>query len=254
MYSADEELIEALAARSGLVCLVGAGGKKTTLYRLAAAHPGRVGVTSSVFIPIFPDTLEASRVIADEEHLASAVTEAAAIARVVAFASPSTKHGRLGGVSPAFIHTIHQAANFDVMLIKADGARTSWIKAPEDDEPQIPEGATTVIPIVSVRAIGEQLTEKIAHRIDRITEVTGARPGETITSTHVARLLTSEKGSLKHTGKAIVVPLINMVDGPEQETQARDAAEEALDLSPCFDRVVLSSMRRPRPLVAIIER
>jgi probable selenium-dependent hydroxylase accessory protein YqeC len=250
----DQALIDVLSARSGLVCVVGAGGKKTTLYRLAAAHPGRVGVTSTVFIPNFPETLEAHRVIADEEHLVSAVTEAATTARTVAFVLPSTKHGRLGGVPPTLINTIHEAARFDVTFIKADGARTRWIKAPEDDEPQIPEGATTVIPVVSARAIGEPLTEQIAHRVERVTEVTGARPGEVITPTHVARLLASEKGSLKGAGQAAIVPLINMVDGPERETRARQAAEEALALSPRFDRVVLAAMRRSDPLVAVVKR
>ena len=42
-------LLDLLAARTGLVCAVGAGGKKSTLYRLAEAHrlagTGRVGLT-----------------------------------------------------------------------------------------------------------------------------------------------------------------------------------------------------------------
>jgi hypothetical protein len=62
----NQELIEVLDARSGMVCLVGAGGKKTTLYRLASIHPGRIGVTSTVAIPPFPETLEAYKVIAQE--------------------------------------------------------------------------------------------------------------------------------------------------------------------------------------------
>ena len=48
------DLFEVLGARGGVVCLVGAAGKKTTLYRLASEHPGRVGVTATVHIPYFP--------------------------------------------------------------------------------------------------------------------------------------------------------------------------------------------------------
>ena len=32
------DLLDALGARRGMVCAVGAGGKKSTLYRLAEAH------------------------------------------------------------------------------------------------------------------------------------------------------------------------------------------------------------------------
>ena len=44
----EVDLLDALEAHSGLVCFVGAGGKKTILYRLGAAHPGRVGITATL--------------------------------------------------------------------------------------------------------------------------------------------------------------------------------------------------------------
>ncbi|MDQ3774178.1 MAG: hypothetical protein M3461_07335, partial [Pseudomonadota bacterium] len=59
-----EALLEALAATRGLVALVGAGGKKTTLYRLARAHAGRIGITATVAIPPFPADLGAHVIVA----------------------------------------------------------------------------------------------------------------------------------------------------------------------------------------------
>lgn len=249
---ADEKLLEALAARRGVVCLVGAGGKKTTLYRLARAHGGRVGITSTVAIPPFPEALAAQRVIADD--LLPQVVEAAARARVVAFAKPSTKPGRLGGLEPREVAAILTAAGFDIILVKADGARSRWIKAPEIDEPQLPEEANTVIPVVSARAIGEPLSERIAHRVDRLAAVLEMRPGELLTAGHIARLLASVEGMLKEVGSATVVPLINMVDNKAIRDLAWEAATEALSLSRRFDRVVLACMRHPIPLVGVVER
>ena len=43
----NAELVSALGATRGIVCLVGAGGKKTTMYALARAHPGRVLLSST---------------------------------------------------------------------------------------------------------------------------------------------------------------------------------------------------------------
>jgi len=247
-------LIEALQAAGGLVCLVGAGGKKSTMYRLAALHPGRVGVTATVMIPPFPRTLEAFRVVEPPPQLERAVVAAARDHRVVAFATPSDKHGRLGGVERQDLERLHAAAGFEVTLVKADGARSRWIKAPGEQEPQIPPGARTVIPVVSAGVIGQPLDERIAHRVDRVSAVTGAQPGELLGPEHVARLLTSAEGALKQVGDAGVVPLVNMVDDAGAEAAARAVAELALARSRRFDRVVLASMRRPDPLVAVIER
>jgi len=118
----------------------------------------------------------------------------------------------------------------------------------------IPEGTTTVIPIVSARAIGQPLTEEVAHRLSRVEAITGAEYGEPITPNHVARLLAHEQGALKGTGVATVVPVINMVDDPEHETLALEAARAALQLTDRFDRVVLTSHRQTNRLVNVVTR
>jgi probable selenium-dependent hydroxylase accessory protein YqeC len=111
-----------------------------------------------------------------------------------------------------------------------------------------------VIPIVSARAIGEPLTEVVAHRLSHLEAVTGARYNEPITPTHLARLLASPQGALKNVGDAVVVPVINMVDDPRREELARQAALMALELSERFDRVVLTSHKQTRRLVDVVAR
>jgi probable selenium-dependent hydroxylase accessory protein YqeC len=248
-----QALLEALAATRGLVALVGAGGKKTTLYRLARAHLGRIGITATVAIPPFPEDLGAHVIVAGTSALPTLVAEAQQH-RIVAFARPSDKPDRLAGLPPGEVRRIHESAGFDVTLVKADGARSRWIKAPDPDEPQLPEGVDTVIPVVSARAIGERLREDIAHRVDRITAITGAQPGDIITPDLVARLLADEQGALKGAGKATMVPLINMVDNDEIAVVARQAARWALALTRRFDRVILASMNAESPLVEIVAR
>ncbi len=249
-----DALIDLLDARSGIVCAVGAGGKKTTLYHLAGLHPGRVGITSTVPIAHFPPTLPAYTVIADAEILVKAVQEAGTRHRRVAFARPEVKRARYGGLAGELISEIYEAAGFDCLLVKADGARMRWVKAPEVAEPLIPPGAVTVLPLVSARAIGEPLTEEIAHRPARVEAITGARLGETLSATHVARLLASPDGALKNTERANVVPVINMVDNGSLRSVAERAAREALDLTDRFDRVVLTSATLGDPLVRVVVR
>jgi probable selenium-dependent hydroxylase accessory protein YqeC len=247
-------LIDALRAHSGVICAVGAGGKKSVLYQLAREHPGRFALTATVHTTVFPDDLPAESVIDDSPALRERVLSVDA-SRSVAYACPSTKPGRHAGVPADTIRSLHDSGRFAATFVKADGARMRWIKSPAEGEPVLAGGAELVIPVVSAKAIGEPLSERVAHRVDRVAAVTGVAPGETLTPEAVGRLLASGEGSLKGTPGTRVAPLINMVDNDFQEKLARAAAEAAIAMTSRFDSVVLCCLRRPgRPVVAVVAR
>lgn len=247
-----DELLEALAARSGLVAFVGAGGKKTAMYRLAAHHPGPLGLTTTVRMTDFPEDLDAVRVLGEPGELTAGVPKAAEGSRRVAFAGPSYREGRLTGVSPEFVAEFHARAGFAATYVKADGARMRWIKAPGQGEPRLPPGVSTVVGVVSARVLGRPFDERIAHRLEELAAITGLEPGEPIAPEHVARLLVHPQGAAKGVGEAELVPLINMVDDEAAEAAARAVADRALAEAPPFRRVVLAAMARERPLVAVV--
>lgn len=249
-----ESILDVLEAHHGIVCAVGAGGKKTTLYRLAAAHPGRVGITTTVFMAPFPPELQAERIIAPQAELAAAVVKSARANQRVLFACPSEKPARLGGVSVHAVAPLHEEAGFELTLVKADGARMRQIKAPAAQEPNIPTGADVILFVVSAGAIGQPLDETVAHRVDRLESVTGAHRGQILEPRHLARLLTSEQGARQNLESARLIPIINQVDTPELRRSARAVAENALADSESLDRVVLTSMRAPDPIVDVIRR
>ena len=245
-------LIDALAAREGVVCAVGAGGKKSVLYQLVREHSGRIALTATVHTTEFPDDLDIDPIIDEDRNLQARVLASDA-SRCVAYACPSSKPGRHAGASAATIRAVHDAGGFAATFVKADGARMRWIKAPGPDEPMLVPGADTVIPIVSARAIGEPLSERVAHRVDRVAAVTGIAPGDVLTPEAVGALLASEHGALQHAVGARVAPVINMVDNENKEEMARAAAHAAIAMTSRFDRVVLCCLRRPeRPVVAVV--
>ena len=247
-------LIDALGAHTGIVCAVGAGGKKSVLYQLAREHSGHFALTATVHTTVFPDDLEIESVIHDDAELAGRVM-AMDSSRPVAYACPSTKPGRYAGVSSATIRSLHETGRFAATYVKADGARMRWIKAPGDGEPVLPSDVDLVIPVVSARAIGEPLSERVAHRPERVSAITGVAPGESLTPGAVGRLLASDEGALKGTDGARVAPLINMVDNDFQEEMARAAAAAALAATSRFDSVVLCCLRRPAtPVIAVVAR
>ena len=104
----DADLIELLAADEGIVCAVGAGGKKTTLLRLAQAHGGRCAVTSTVPMTPFPDDFPGTRVIAELADLEAELADTARRHRIVGYAQPFAKPGRQGGVPPETVAHLHR--------------------------------------------------------------------------------------------------------------------------------------------------
>ncbi|HSA82475.1 MAG TPA: selenium cofactor biosynthesis protein YqeC [Geminicoccaceae bacterium] len=251
-------LLDLLAARSGLVCAVGAGGKKSTLYRLAEAHllagTARIGLTCTVTMSPPPRTLPGGRLVASPEALAAEVPALAPRHRLLAYAQPSSKPGRIGGVGGEQIARLHADGGFAVTLVKADGARMRWLKAPREDEPVLPAGVASLLPVVSAKALGQPLDQASAHRVERVAAVTGAAIGEPLRPAHLARLLASAEGSLQRVGAAVAVPIINMVDDEERLAGACEVARQALAATDRFDRVVLTSMIAADPVVDVIVR
>ncbi len=250
-------LLDAVGAREGIVCAVGAGGKKTTLYALAGEHDGRIGLTATVFMNKFSRRLGPhAEVVSAEADLAPAVREAATRERIVAWARPTEKSGRVAGVDPASVAACHAAGGFAVTYVKADGARMRGIKAPREDEPAIPPQADLVLPIVAATAIGRPLDAETAHRPEQLAAVTGLAPGAPITAEAVGRLLAAEHGALQSVPRnARLVPVINAVDDATREHEARRAAECALAQSPRIERVVLTCHRGDgHRVVAVVER
>lgn len=249
-----EALIDLLEARSGLLCLVGAGGKKSTMARLVAQHPGRVAVTATVHTLPFRRGLADVTVIAPHHRLAARV-RAETQARVVAYACPSDKRARLAGVDPELVARLHRDCAFDLTVIKADGARLRRIKAPGEHEPVLPPGCATMVSLLSIRALGLPLDAGIAHRPERIAALTGAAPGQRLGIEHLACLLSHPGAGLKFaTGAARVIPVINMVDTPAQLDAARRIARQVLDRAALVDRVVLTRMVAEQPVLAVVRR
>jgi probable selenium-dependent hydroxylase accessory protein YqeC len=251
-------LLDVLSAGRGVVCAVGAGGKKSTLYRLAEAHrvagSARVAFTATVMVAAPPVSLFGEPLIGQGEDLAQQLSHALAERRLVAYAGPSSKPGRLGGLAPERVADLHARHRLTATLVKADGARMRLIKAPAEDEPVLPPGTATVLPVISARAIGRPLDLATAHRPDRVARITGAAPGEPLAPIHLARLLAAGDGALHRAGDAIVVPIINMVDDPKMLLAARETARQALAMTRRFERVVLAAMTAAEPLIEVVER
>jgi probable selenium-dependent hydroxylase accessory protein YqeC len=240
------DLVTALSADSGLLSVVGAGGKKSTLYTLAS-HLDRAVVTATVRIPIFDDHVR-EVVVTDRPAEALERVEEYPIGLVPEQERPD----RYRGYDTETVASLRERTDVPI-LVKADGARTRLLKAPNDREPQLPANADVVVPITSARVVGKPLTEEFVHRPERVASLTGCEVREEIDASDVAAVLASERGGMKDVPEgATVVPVVNMVDDEELEAVGKDIAEQVLSNAD-VPRVILTRMTADDPVVAVVE-
>jgi len=238
------DLVDAVDAE-GVVCAVGAGGKKSLLYALAG-RVERAAVTATVRIPIFDEHV--SRVVVTDDP-ATVVRETAEWP--VGVVPEREREDRYRGYEPAEIASLADAGA-DAVLVKADGARTRRVKAPGDHEPRIPGCADVVVPIASVRSVGEPLDEGVAHRPERVAAITGRSVGDEIRAEDVATVLARSDGGMKGIPEgATVIPLVNMADDAALVQTATEIAEDVHDRAD-VPRVVVTSLKADEPVKTVV--
>ena len=241
------DLTTALDARDATLCVVGAGGKKSTLFALAD-RLDRAVVTATVRIPIFDDRVAAVRVTGDP---VAAIADAATEDWPLGLVPERDRSDRYLGYDVATVAEIAAAAP-GTTLVKADGARLREFKAPGEREPQIPATADVVVPIASAHVVGEPLTAELVHRPERVAAITGREVGDEIRPVDVATVLASDAGGLKDVPDgATAIPVVNKVDDEADAAAARAVAEGVLDRAD-VPRVLLTRLIADDPIVEVV--
>lgn len=234
-----------------VVALVGAGGKTTAMFRLARElRAGGAGVvvttTTKILVPAPAPDLE---VVTDGDP-AGAVAAALRAARVPVVGRAVIADGKLDGIDPERVAWLARLPGVTHVLVEADGAARRPFKAPREGEPVIPAAATVVIAVVGVDAVGEPLSDRVAHRVERVTALTGLQSGDVLTAAVVARVLLGPEGNTRGTPHgARVIALVNKADTRERTLRAHDLAAELRRWA--VERVVVASLEAERPIVEI---
>ena len=192
-----------------LISIVGAGGKTTTMYILASelARQGKRVITTTTTQIFLPEPHETDTLIIspDMQTLLNTLQSSWKRHRRITIARTRDDRGKLLGFPPnRYILLLEQSAA-DALIVEADGARHLMIKAPADHEPVIPPETNIALLLMSADAINQPLSGEIAHRPERIAEVTRINQGDLLTPDIIARLMTSERGALKAVPEAAKV-------------------------------------------------
>ncbi len=228
-----------------LVAIVGGGGKTSLLFALARALGA--GVVASTTTRIFQAQIRQSPAVTYADDLSPLEGQLQQYGMTLVVGRVEGE--KAFGLSPKEVAALWQRPFVHHVLVEADGSRMRPIKAPADHEPVIPPESTLVIPVVGIDALAQPISV-VAHRPERVCELTGLSPDDHLTPEAIAHLLTHPVGGLKNVPEtARVIPLINKVESEAELVAARQIARQVLIRSHGrIPRVVIGAVQKVPPV------
>ena len=237
--------------RGEMVSLIGAGGKTTTLFRLAKELRdlgGKVMVTTTtkIFKPTKPH-IDRLFIVDDVQALVDVCAEIAAPA-IIGAGCAVDGEGKLLGMPTPWLDRLNQDGAFDAILVEADGAASRFLNIPADNEPVIPESCQATVWIVAIKILGKPLTDEWVHRAARARDLLGLPAEARINEEVLLQLLQHKNGCLKGIPTASrKLALINQADSAAEMAAAQALGEKLLRLN--FAKVVITSYASAEPII-----
>jgi probable selenium-dependent hydroxylase accessory protein YqeC len=156
--------------------------------------------------------------------------------------------GKVEGIAPDLADEIYGNEEIDYLILEGDGSAGHPVKAPGVHEPVVPASATMVIAVLGLDGMWRTADPEVIFRLDAFEEITGTKPGQTLTPEILSRIFLDPRGMFKGapmTARRIV--FLNKVDLMEEDQGARDLASTLLhEGSGKIDRVVIGSLIEKR--------
>jgi len=235
-----------------VVAFVGAGGKTATLIALGheLAQSGlRVLATTTSQIAV--DELDlmpyATTLDAGMAHLSLALGENRFV-----FLYHDIKNNQVYGPDIEIIPRLLDSVDSDVLLIEADQADGLPLKAPLEDEPNIPPEATLVIPMASLAVLGQPLDDEHVYNATAIDERYGFLLGNRVKSPWVAQVLRDEELGLRGVpATARIVAFLNQTPAHGYARGRARLIAQFILRSPRIHGVAMGSVRSGEPIYEV---
>ena len=237
-------LKEALGLRNEkMLALIGAGGKTTTLFRLAhelfeESKKVLVTTTTKIFKPVKPHVHK----LYLAQDLDALLGELGKIKEpmVIGVGHGLDDAGKLVGLPPEWFAALMRSGTVDWILIEADGAAMKPFKVPLEHEPVVPESCPLTVWVMGIKALGQPLNGPHVHRAERACELLGVELGTLLTEAHMLRLAKHPAGCFRGIPRdSRKIALINQADTADEIAQARSLGHGLLPLG--LERVVVTS-------------
>ncbi len=187
---------------SGVISLVGAGGKTSLMFALARefVEAGMTVITTTTTKIYVPSQKQSAHIIASEsveDVLSRARNLVKKYPHVTAAAGYSTDKRKLIGLSPESVNVLWESNLFKWIIVEADGGAGKALNAPAPHEPVIPESTRTLVAVSGLNAVGKPLTDQWVFRPELFSMLTGLKIGDPVTETAIIDVITHKNGMMK---------------------------------------------------------
>jgi len=241
-------------APHALVNFVGGGGKTALIHRLMEEYCTAGPVLYTTTTRIHPPDPSEGLVVISSDNLPLLKAMVDKVSRNCSSRSYKlvvTRHfmspNLLLGVPSDFDKSLEREL-FPILLNEADGAAGYSIKIPRQGEPVLMENAEHLVPVIGLDCLNQPLGPEVVFRFKSLGPRFSLNEGERITPEIAARILMHKEGVCKDwTPGTTIIPFINKVDGPAQDSAARDLAQSILSNGSFpIQRVIFGSVLQGR--------
>ncbi|GKX30037.1 hydroxylase accessory protein YqeC [Vallitalea longa] len=241
-----------------IICLIGAGGKTTTMYSISKELIKQdkkvlLTTTTAIYYPMSKnyDNLiisnDLGQLILESKRLA--LGSITIIGKTIFY-----NNEKLKGIDRNWVKPLCTEGNYDSVIIECDGAKRKSIKAPTWYEPVIPKCATLMIGCIGLDIIDKMIDEKWVHRANIFSGIVNQKLGERINYDTILKLILSKDGLFKECNKHIPkVVLLNKVFNEEQLLQAQKLAENIINESNDISKVLIGNVKEENPILTMVE-
>lgn len=182
-----------------MISFVGAGGKTTSLFRLAKELKeagGRVLITTTTAI-YSPIKESYDRLILTDTAEDRGYLDRVERGSIYIMGKTISEENKLLGLETSKILELSEENIFDYILIEADGSKRKPIKAPASHEPVIPSNTTKLIGVIGLDVISKPIDEEWVHRPQLFSQLTEGKIGDKININRVVKLVAADEGLYK---------------------------------------------------------
>ena len=252
-------LSEALGLKTReMISLTGAGGKTTLMFRLARELflEGKKVITTTTTKILEPSEDESLHLFVseDEEKVKEFVDRHLDEYGHITLAKERIGRGKLRGISPELADSLWNLYDIDVLIIEADGASGSPVKAPREGEPVIPSNTTLVVAVLGLDGVEKELNDQNVFQASRVSKLTGIPEDEKMTEEGMALLTTHPEGLFKGApNSSRLAAFLNKVDIPDGVAKAKKITRNIFEKKDVkIDRVILGQLKSEPPVVEVI--
>ena len=243
---------------SGVVSLVGAGGKTSLMYRLAheLSSTGESVLTTTT-TKIFEPRRDQSPCVVVSDSVTELLDEARGLIdrhRHITMARLRLSDGsKLVGIAPEAIDAIWKFKLFQWIIVEADGAAGRPLKAPAEHEPVIPACTNWLVGCAGLTGIGQPLSDQWVFRPHLFAGLTGIPANSSVTANAVADVFAHPQGLFKGASDhAIRIAFLNQADTPEKYAAGRRIVRRLTEKADTgLKRVVIGQIREHPPVLEI---